>query len=180
MAELQRTGLLRQEVLEAQAQKRTAFNSSQVLHINEDIKELRDGLRSGSFGLRMNAEYVFSCSYQEPLIGAMACLDEPYVEEFGAEAMCEAQSFTRGCGPVGICCCWPFWGWGEKLQYFTGVRWDLPCNCGVSVCEKFSRGQGSGSENCCRHAGSTSLFPVTDPGVFYCETNGSSLTAGSD
>ena len=36
---------------------------------------LRDGLRSGEFGLRMNGERVFSCAYQEPLIGAMACLD---------------------------------------------------------------------------------------------------------
>lgn len=46
--------------------------------------------------------------------------DEPYVEEFGSDAMCAPETFTHGCGPVGICCCWPFWGWGEKLQYFTG------------------------------------------------------------
>ncbi|CAE7226437.1 unnamed protein product [Symbiodinium sp. KB8] len=161
---------LREELLSAHAERRAAFPSARVLEV-DDIILLRDGLRSGSFGLRMNPEHVFSCAFQEPLIGAMACLDEPYVEEFGAEAMCEAQSFVKGCGPVGICCCWPFWGWGEKLQYFTGVKWDLPCNCGVSVCETFSRRLDSGSENCCRHAGSTALFPVTDPGVFYCETN---------
>ena len=167
---------LREELLSAHAERRAAFPSARVLEV-DDIILLRDGLRSGSFGLRMNPEHVFSCAFQEPLIGAMACLDEPYVEEFGAEAMCEAQSFVKGCGPVGICCCWPFWGWGEKLQYFTGVKWDLPCNCGVSVCETFSRRLDSGSENCCRHAGSTALFPVTDPGVFYCETNFSFLTA---
>ncbi|CAE7270348.1 unnamed protein product [Symbiodinium sp. CCMP2456] len=161
---------LREELLTAHAERRAAFASARVLEV-DDIILLRDGLRSGSFGLRMNPEHVFSCAFQEPLIGAMACLDEPYVEEFGVEAMCEAQSFVKGCGPVGICCCWPFWGWGEKLQYFTGVKWDLPCNCGVSVCETFSRRLDSGNENCCRHAGSTSLFPVTDPGVFYCETN---------
>lgn len=156
--------------------KRVAFGPAQVLRITDDVRDLRDGLRSGQFGLRMNRERVFSCAYQEPLIGAMACLDEPYVEEFGVDAMCDAQKFKHGCGPVGICCCWPFWGWGEKLQYFTGVPWDLPCNCGLSVCEAYEREQ-SHVESCCRHTGSTALFPVTDPGVFYCKGNGSGLAA---
>ena len=31
--------------------------------------------------------------------------------------------------------CDAFWGWGEKLEYFTGKPWDLPCNCGLSGCE---------------------------------------------
>ncbi|CAJ1394585.1 unnamed protein product [Effrenium voratum] len=169
MQELQ-GGVLREQLLSLQGNaSAVAFGPAKVLRISEDVRLLRDGLRSGHFGLRMNAEKVFSCAYQEPLIGAMACLDEPYVEEFGADAMCDADSFVTGCGPVGICCCWPFWGWGEKLQYFTGVPWDLPCNCGLSLCENFQRSE----ESCCRHAGSTALFPVTDPGVFYCKGNGS-------
>ncbi|CAE8587874.1 unnamed protein product, partial [Polarella glacialis] len=194
MAEMQQSGSLREEVLAIQQSPgRAAFAEFRVLHLSEDVRLLRDGLRSGAFGMRMNAERVFSCAHQEPLIGAMACLDEPYVEEFGEDAACPAQHFQEGCGPVGICCCWPFWGWGEKLQYFTGVPWDLPCNCGVSVCDRYERplegnnknsnnkkndnnntSKGSGaSEECCRHAGSDALFPTTDPGVFYCKTESS-------
>ena len=54
-----------------------------------------------------------------------------------------------------------------------GIPWDLPCNCGLSVCEAYERpaadsngpvATGSNVESCCRHRGSTALFPVTDPG----------------
>lgn len=58
-------------------------------------------------------------SSTQPMQMMLNAKDEPYVEEFGSDAMC--APFTHGCGPVGICCCWPFWGWGEKLQYFTGT-----------------------------------------------------------
>ena len=40
--------------------------------------------------------------------GLCCTKDEPYVEEFGTDAMCEADSFTHGCGPVGISGC-EFW-----------------------------------------------------------------------
>jgi len=178
LAELQQTGALRDEILAMQdTPSRAAFSEHRVLRLPEDMRALRDGLRQGAFGLRMNAERVFSCAFQQPLIGAMACLDEPYIEEFGEGAKCPAASLLEGCGPVGLCCCWPFWGWGEKLQYFTGVPWDLPCNCGIDVCERYDRpratAQGKvGSDQCCRHTGSDALFPTTDPGVFYCKSEG--------
>ena len=58
-------------------------------------------------------------------------------------------------------------------QSYGGIPWDLPCNCGLSVCEAYERpaadsvgpgATGSNLESCCRHQGSTALFPVTDPG----------------
>eukprot|EP00933_Yihiella_yeosuensis_P057388 TRINITY_DN5717_c0_g1_i2.p1 TRINITY_DN5717_c0_g1~~TRINITY_DN5717_c0_g1_i2.p1 ORF type:complete len:826 (-),score=133.28 TRINITY_DN5717_c0_g1_i2:145-2622(-) len=37
----------------------------------------------------------------------------------------------RACGLQGVDCCSVYHGWAEKLEYFTGVAWDLPCDCGI-------------------------------------------------
>lgn len=39
----------------------------------------------------------------------------------------------RSCGVKGLDCCNNVYGWSEKLEYFTDVPWDLPCDCGVGA-----------------------------------------------
>merc|ERR1712187_486186 len=39
----------------------------------------------------------------------------------------------RACGVDGLDCCAVYHGWAEKVEYFTGVPWDLPCDCGVGA-----------------------------------------------
>lgn len=174
--ELRSSGQLRAEILGLQGAPagQAAFDAARVLHIpaGADVRAMQRGLRQGDFGLRMNAERVFNCAYQQVLSSAMACLDETFIEEFGTEALDQCESVPRGCGPVGICCCWPFWGYGDKLQYFTGVPWDLPCNCGLELCEGYDRPAGGATEHCCRHAGNRELYPYIDPGVFPCREPG--------
>lgn len=58
--------------------------------------------------------------------GLCCTKDEPYVEEFGTDAMCEADSFTHGCGPVGISGC-EFWN-----KVFT-------CTFHLYICHVFSK-----------------------------------------
>eukprot|EP00927_Polykrikos_kofoidii_P025398 TRINITY_DN22823_c0_g1_i1.p1 TRINITY_DN22823_c0_g1~~TRINITY_DN22823_c0_g1_i1.p1 ORF type:complete len:1364 (+),score=168.75 TRINITY_DN22823_c0_g1_i1:220-4311(+) len=193
LQELQRSGQLRDEILAIQERPSNvaAFDEARVLQIPADIdvRKLRDGLRRGDFGLRMNAERIFSCAYQQTLTSAMACLDEPYIEEFGPSALTKCEAVPTGCGPVGVCCCWPFWGYGEKLQYFTGVSWNLPCNCGLDLCEEYARPldfadatNRTQADLCCRHFGNPSLNPFVEPGVFSCKEHGqwNGLTAAED
>lgn len=188
MQQLRSAETLRDDILSLQSREpgTAAFDDWRILHLSAmtDIRELRDGLRRGDFGFRMNPQRIFDCAHQQMLTSAMACLDEPYIEEFGPRALAKCEAVPQGCGPVGVCCCWPFWGYGEKLQYFTGVAWNLPCNCGVDLCEGYNRpvASGTGSEFCCRHTGDPSLYPNIGEGVFPCKEPGqwSGLTATED
>ncbi|CAJ1450528.1 unnamed protein product [Effrenium voratum] len=111
---------------------------------------LRDvsGAFQASSSKGFSLEKLFECRFQEWPVGWMACRDLRFVSLQGTFARCEPQKQQSGCGLRGFSCCEAFWGWGEKLEYFTGKPWDLPCNCGLSACREMPSAQA-----CCALAG---------------------------
>ncbi|CAK9040163.1 Hypothetical protein (Fragment) [Durusdinium trenchii] len=94
---------------------------------------------------------VFECRHHDWPVGWMACRDQRFVQAQGMFSRCEAFPEQGGCGYRGVTCCEAFWGWSEKLEYFTGKSWDLPCNCGLSECEP--REGAERAQGCCAFAG---------------------------
>eukprot|EP00928_Gymnodinium_smaydae_P036115 TRINITY_DN25290_c0_g1_i1.p1 TRINITY_DN25290_c0_g1~~TRINITY_DN25290_c0_g1_i1.p1 ORF type:complete len:808 (-),score=99.97 TRINITY_DN25290_c0_g1_i1:277-2547(-) len=94
---------------------------------------------------------VFECRYHQWPVGWMACRDQRFVSFFGDYAKCSPGPGQTGCGLRGLSCCETFWGWGEKLEYFTGRPWDLPCNCGIEVCTPPLDPAGLNESVCCKH-----------------------------
>merc|ERR1712046_362966 len=56
------------------------------------------------------------------------------------------------CGMVGIDCCRALWGHAEKTEYFSGTPWDIPCDCGLSLCHETLAALGGprANEQCCQ------------------------------
>jgi hypothetical protein len=114
--------------------------------------------------MRINA-HESMCGYLDhlDLVRKFACRDDAWSRAFGGSCWPPAHlSPQRGsCVTKGIICCDNTWGWAEKLEYFTGVAWDLPCDCGLRVCE-----------DCCAHdsverVGHLSAAPVVSPCAPY-------------
>eukprot|EP00747_Dinoflagellata_sp_TGD_P037235 gnl/TRDRNA2_/TRDRNA2_138946_c1_seq1.p1 gnl/TRDRNA2_/TRDRNA2_138946_c1~~gnl/TRDRNA2_/TRDRNA2_138946_c1_seq1.p1 ORF type:complete len:428 (-),score=78.97 gnl/TRDRNA2_/TRDRNA2_138946_c1_seq1:38-1279(-) len=86
----------------------------------DDIIQLRDLLREKLAGLTPLTRKLWQCRWID--------FDGWYF------ALRPGQEPPRGesaCGVHGLDCCGVYHGWSEKLEYFTGVPWDLPCDCGV-------------------------------------------------
>eukprot|EP00439_Symbiodinium_sp_Y106_P057720 s2142_g8.t1 len=91
-----------------------------VLEVTSDVLELRDHFRA-SFGTWLGRA-LFPCQWIEFEAWFYARRpDQP------------AAVGSRHCGVRGLDCCAVYHGWAEKLEYFTGVAWDLPCDCGVGA-----------------------------------------------
>ncbi|CAE7029058.1 unnamed protein product [Symbiodinium sp. KB8] len=95
-----------------------------VVYFPGDVRELRDALQAKGT-LRRN-----DCSYHEWPHRFMACRDEAFVRHHGAP--CQSSAGQSGCGAEGFVCCWSHHGRADRLEYYTGVAWDLPCDCGLS------------------------------------------------
>ncbi|CAE7774913.1 rskn-1 [Symbiodinium sp. CCMP2592] len=122
------------------------IESSRRLHLL-DIRAAYKEVNTAGFG----PQEVFQCRHHDWPVGWMACRDQRFVKYHGQFSKCKAHEAQPGCGYRGITCCDAFWGWGEKLEYFTGKPWDLPCNCGLSGCEEKPQDQADASRVCCGH-----------------------------
>jgi hypothetical protein len=78
------------------------------------------------------------CAYVDhiDLVRTAACRDDAWARVFGESCWPPGQQLPqRGtCVINGFICCANFYGWSEKLEYFSGVAWDLPCDCGLRSC----------------------------------------------
>eukprot|EP00928_Gymnodinium_smaydae_P090129 TRINITY_DN73978_c0_g1_i1.p1 TRINITY_DN73978_c0_g1~~TRINITY_DN73978_c0_g1_i1.p1 ORF type:complete len:939 (-),score=92.55 TRINITY_DN73978_c0_g1_i1:279-2894(-) len=129
-----------------------------ILHI-DDVQLVAETLQHDG---HIQPSDLFQCSYMQFGWAWQACRDDAYVKAHRKLA-CAPSLDQQGCGYRALNCCENYWGWGEKLEYYTGVAWDLPCNCGLLGCEKaaegdqkLTSGEGvprlSGSErHCCQH-----------------------------
>ncbi|CAE8643385.1 unnamed protein product [Polarella glacialis] len=96
---------------------------------------------------------VHHCQHHSWFGTLHACRDEQFVAVRGESARCEPEPGQAGCGYQGFDCCHAVWGWSDKLEYFTGRRWDLPCNCGLSTCQAASPPETTAfrEQSCCSH-----------------------------
>eukprot|EP00928_Gymnodinium_smaydae_P035940 TRINITY_DN25202_c0_g1_i1.p1 TRINITY_DN25202_c0_g1~~TRINITY_DN25202_c0_g1_i1.p1 ORF type:complete len:1193 (-),score=124.46 TRINITY_DN25202_c0_g1_i1:48-3605(-) len=121
--------------------------------------DVRDALRD-RFGKREWNN--FKCIFQQFPHQVNVCRDDRYVGRFGDDAKCDPYPSQAACGVEGFTCCMAFWGYSEKLEIFTGARWDLPCNCGLgSECALTKQGlidreQQQYERHCCAHIGQPS------------------------
>ncbi|CAE8598063.1 unnamed protein product [Polarella glacialis] len=99
-----------------------------VAVIQQDILEVREALRQR---LHMEEWDSHTCIFQQFPHQVNVCRDDRYVGRFGKGAQCDPAPDQAACGFHGFTCCMSFWGYSEKLEIFTGARWDLPCNCGL-------------------------------------------------
>ncbi|CAE7775898.1 unnamed protein product [Symbiodinium sp. CCMP2592] len=95
-----------------------------VVYFPGDVRELRDALLAKGT-LRRN-----ECSYHEWPHRFMACRDEAFVRHHGVP--CQSSAGQSGCGAEGFVCCWSHHGRADRLEYYTDVPWDLPCDCGLT------------------------------------------------
>eukprot|EP00930_Biecheleria_cincta_P015603 TRINITY_DN12956_c0_g1_i1.p1 TRINITY_DN12956_c0_g1~~TRINITY_DN12956_c0_g1_i1.p1 ORF type:complete len:1182 (+),score=143.87 TRINITY_DN12956_c0_g1_i1:64-3546(+) len=126
---------------------------SRRLHVT-DIREAYAVVVEAGFG----PWNVFECKHHDWPVGWMACREQRFVRFHGEFSKCLPEPGQPACGYRGVTCCESFWGWGEKLEYFTGRRWDLPCNCGLSKCATASLPHGNSIEShaCCSHTSGSS------------------------
>ncbi|CAE7197434.1 rskn-1 [Symbiodinium natans] len=124
------------------------IEAARRLHVLDIRAAFQDVQRAG-FG----PAAVFECRHHDWPVGWMACRDQRFVRYHGQFSKCKPGEAQTGCGYRGITCCDAFWGWGEKLEYFTGKPWNLPCNCGLSGCQEQTGASGSdrNSKACCAH-----------------------------
>eukprot|EP00927_Polykrikos_kofoidii_P045432 TRINITY_DN39412_c0_g1_i1.p1 TRINITY_DN39412_c0_g1~~TRINITY_DN39412_c0_g1_i1.p1 ORF type:complete len:1097 (-),score=171.44 TRINITY_DN39412_c0_g1_i1:256-3147(-) len=129
--------------------------SPALVEIHENIIEVRDALRHALGRGEWNS---LDCIFQQFPHQVSVCRDDRYVGRFGQEARCDPAPGQAACGLVGFTCCMAFWGFSEKLEIFTGVRWDLPCNCGLGGQCALTRVHGIDKEDqqydrhCCAHS----------------------------
>mmetsp|Transcript_58323 Transcript_58323/g.103630 ORF Transcript_58323/g.103630 Transcript_58323/m.103630 type:complete len:863 (+) Transcript_58323:130-2718(+) len=86
----------------------------------EDVLELRNLLRQ-KFGTTLG-KALWQCAWVD-FEGWFYATRPGQAEPVG----------ERACGVRGLDCCSVYHGWAEKLEYFTDVRWSLPCDCGVGA-----------------------------------------------
>lgn len=108
-----------------------------VLAVTGDIVAVAAALRQIS-GTDV-ADTPFQCKYAYWPGRQMACRDESFLKVFGEQRRCEPMPQQESCGVKGFSCCEVFHGWAEKLEFFTGQSWNLPCNCGLDdFCAEFT------------------------------------------
>lgn len=130
-------------------------SSAAVLEVTESILAVRDALRSG---LGRNEWDSLKCIFQQFPHQVSVCRDDRYISRFGKGAQCDPYPGQAACGLDGFTCCMAFWGFSEKLEIFTGARWDLPCNCGLGAScvltrlHKMEKDERQYDRHCCAHA----------------------------
>eukprot|EP00434_Breviolum_minutum_P028138 symbB.v1.2.024893.t1/scaffold2388.1/size114014/10 len=170
------------------------LTEASVVHVSEDISKVRNALRKA---LRKEEWDSFDCIFQQFPHQVNVCRDDRYVGRFGKGAQCDPEPnqvletdamyrlqctacFRKAsCGFQGFTCCMSFWGHSEKLEIFTGARWDLPCNCGLGdSCvktreHKFDRDDQQYERHCCANSlapkpqESCMLVPEQQPMTIY-------------
>eukprot|EP00927_Polykrikos_kofoidii_P059506 TRINITY_DN54655_c0_g1_i1.p1 TRINITY_DN54655_c0_g1~~TRINITY_DN54655_c0_g1_i1.p1 ORF type:complete len:972 (-),score=135.87 TRINITY_DN54655_c0_g1_i1:152-3067(-) len=98
----------------------------------EDILEIRDLVRR-KLGSASLSRALWSCTWIE---------FEPW--HYARRPGQTPPQGQRACGVEGLDCCGVYHGWADKLEYFTGIPWDLPCNCGVGL--EFGCAAGEGGQ----------------------------------
>jgi len=152
------------------------LTEASVVHVSEDISKVRNALRKA---LRKEEWDSFDCIFQQFPHQVNVCRDDRYVGRFGKGAQCDPEPGQASCGFQGFTCCMSFWGHSEKLEIFTGARWDLPCNCGLGdACvktreHKFDRDDQQYERHCCANSlapkpqESCMLVPEQQPMTIY-------------
>jgi len=87
----------------------------------DDIFEVRDALRE-QFGTDVLGPKLWRCKWVkfEHWVYAHHAGQKP---PWGRSA----------CGVEGLDCCGTKHGWADKSEYFVGVPWDVPCDCGIGA-----------------------------------------------
>ncbi|CAK9071057.1 unnamed protein product [Durusdinium trenchii] len=101
-------------------------SGSDMVLFSGDILALRDRL---ALGTGIPALQRSSCSFHEWPHRFMACRDEAYARHFGGA--CRPASRQSACGVEALVCCVSHHGRADRMQYYTGLPWDLPCHCGL-------------------------------------------------
>lgn len=126
-----------------------------VVDVRENIVQVRSSLRQR---LNLREPDSYKCIFQQFPHQVQVCRDDRYVGRFGKEAQCDAYDGQASCGLDGFTCCMAFWGYSEKLEIFTGARWDLPCSCGLGEeclltrVHEIEKEDQQYDRHCCAHA----------------------------
>ena len=84
--------------------------------------------------ISISASVADTCVFfpNRDMVNYFACRDEKYVTHFGSAAKC--PPLNGSCVVKGFVCCVVLHAYAEKLEFVSGIRWDLPCDCGLSHC----------------------------------------------
>ncbi|CAE8627589.1 unnamed protein product [Polarella glacialis] len=156
---------------------RTASAAVLVLGLGLDVRQANEAVAKLLQGSSTASPSPPRCKFAYWPGRQMACRDEAFMRHFGEQRSCGPRPGQEGCGVRGFACCEVFHGWAEKLEFFTGLPWDLPCNCGLAEqCAQYERTsdypQLTANHRCChlRHEDPPTLqcfdigsFPRSNP-----------------